>query len=77
MEAGLSEKLWTEIQHRASLSGGGRFSEAAGDMYFAFSISHLMPAFVALPIGTVFSSVVFISELILNCLCKRRIKRIL
>jgi hypothetical protein len=74
LEAGLLEKLWTELQHQATLRGGGRFREAAGDMFFAFSVSHLMPAFVVLLAGTVLSSVVFIVELIVNCLCKRREK---
>jgi hypothetical protein len=72
LEAGLLESLWTELQHRASLIGGGRLREAAGGMFFAFCISHLMPAFVVLIVGTVLSSVVFIAELIVNCLCKRR-----
>jgi hypothetical protein len=71
LEAGLQERLWTELQHRASLNGGRRFREAAGDVFFAFSVSHLKPAFVVLVVGTVLSSVVFIGELIVNCLCKR------
>jgi hypothetical protein len=70
LEAGLLERLWTEPQHRASLRGGGRFREAASDIFFAFSLSHLMPAFVVLIVGTVLSSAVFITDLILNCLCK-------
>jgi hypothetical protein len=72
LEAGLMEMLWTELQHRASLRGRERFREAAGDMYFAFSVSHLKPAFVVLLVGTVLSSVVFIVEVIVNCLCKCR-----
>ena len=72
LEAGLIERTWTELQHRASLTSGGRFTEAAGDEYFAFSLSHLMPAFVVLLVGTLFSSVVFVGELIVNCLCKRK-----
>jgi len=72
LEAGLPEMCRRGVQHRASLKGGGIFVEAAGDVYFAFSVSHLMPAFVELLVGTVFSSVVFIGELIVNCLCKRR-----
>jgi len=68
LEAGLLEMLWTELQHRASLRGAGRFTEAAGDMFFPFSVSHLMPAFVVLLGGTVLSSVVFIAELIVKCL---------
>jgi hypothetical protein len=76
LEAGLLENLWTELQHRATLRGAERFREAASDMFFAFSVSHLMPAFVVLTVGTVLSSVVFIGELIVNCLCKRRDKNI-
>jgi len=75
LEAGLLERLWTELQHRASLRGGGRYRKTAGDMYFAFSLSHLMSAFVVLIVGTILSSVVFIGELILNYLCKHRKKR--
>jgi uncharacterized membrane protein len=75
LEAGLLERHWTELQHRASLRGGGRFTEAADDTFFAFSLSHLMPAFVVLLVGTVLSLVVFIAELIVSCLFKRRIKR--
>ena len=74
LEAGLLKRLWYELQHRASLRVGGRFGEAAGDMLFAFSVSHLMPAFVVLLVGTVLSSVVFIAELIVNCLCKHKKK---
>ena len=76
LEAGLLEILWTELQHEASLRSVGRLGEAAGDMFFAFSVSHLMPAFVVLLVGTVLSLVVFIAELIVNCLCKGRRKRI-
>ena len=75
LEAGLLERLWTELQHRTSLKGGRRFRDAAGDMFFAFSVSHLMPAFVVLLVGTVLSAVVFIGELIWNCLCNRRTKK--
>jgi hypothetical protein len=72
LEAGFLERLWTELQHRATLKGGGRFGEAAGDRFFVFSLSHLMPTFVVLVVGTLLSSVVFIVELIVNCLFKRR-----
>jgi len=72
LEAGLPEKCWRGEQHRASLRGGGRFEEAPGGVFFAFSLSHLKPAFVVLLVGTAFSSVVFIVEVIVNCLYKRR-----
>jgi hypothetical protein len=68
------ENDWTELQHRAVLRGGGRLRETAGDMISAFSVSHIMSAFVVLLVGTVLSSVVFIGELIVNCLYKRRKK---
>jgi len=72
MEAGLLEMFWEELQHGISLRAEGRFGESNGGMFFAFSISHLMPAFMVLFVGTVFSSVVFVGELIVNCLCKYR-----
>jgi hypothetical protein len=72
LEAGLLEMLWTELQHRASLKGAGKLGEATGDMFFAFSVSQLMPAFVVLFVGTVSSLVVFIGEVIVNCLYKGR-----
>jgi len=75
LEAGLLERHWTELQHRASLMGRGRFTEAAGDMFFAFTVSHLKPAFVVLLVGTALSSVVFIAELTVKCFCKRKIKK--
>jgi len=74
LEAGLLERLWAELQHRASLRREDRFREATEGMFFVFSVSHLMPAFVVLLVGNVFSSVVFIGELIVNCLYKRTTK---
>jgi len=75
LEAGLLERIWTELLHRVSLRGEGGYREADRERFFAISVSHLMPAFFVLIVGTVLSSVVFIGELILNCLCKRRKKR--
>jgi len=74
LEAGLLERLWAELQHRAALIGEDRLREPDGDTYFAFSVSHLLPAFVVLLVGTVFSLVVFIVELIVNCLVRRKEK---
>jgi len=70
LEAGFLEMLWTELQHRASLRGGSSLRETTGDIVFAFSVSHLMPAFAVLLVGTILSSLSFIAELILNSLCK-------
>jgi hypothetical protein len=74
VEAGFLENLWTQLQHQASLSGGVRFREGGGDIFFSFSLSHLMPAFVVLLVGSVLSLVAFIAEVIVNWLCKGRRK---
>jgi len=76
LEAGLMERLWAELQHRASLSGGESLREADGDIFFAFSVSNLLPAFVVLLVGSVFSLVVFIVEFIVNCLGRRKEKAV-
>jgi len=52
-----------------------RFSEAAGDEFFVFSVSHLMLEFVILVVGPVLSAVVFSGELIVKCLNKSRRKK--
>jgi len=74
LEAGLLERLWAELQHRAALIGEDRLRDADGETYFAFSVSHLLPAFVVLLLGTVFSLVVFVVETIVNCLVRRKEK---
>jgi len=74
LETGFREKMWREENHRNSLIGEWRFVQAAGDEYFAFSIPHLIPAFVILIVGAVLGSVVFIAELVVNYLYKRRTK---
>jgi len=42
LEGGLMEGTWTELQHRAALRAERRFTEAAGDEFFPFSVSHLI-----------------------------------
>ena len=74
LEAGLLEMHWTELHHRASLTGGRIFRETVSDVFYAFSVSNLMPAFLLLLVGTVLSSVAIIAELIVNWLCKCRVK---
>jgi len=76
LEAGLLELLWAELQHRAALIGEDRLREADGDTYFAFSVSHILPAFVVLLVGSVLSSVVFIVEFIVNCPVRRKEKSV-
>ena len=74
LESGFLARLWAELLNRAYLRREGRFTEATGGMFFAFSFYHFMPAFVVLTAGTLLSSVVFIAELIVNSLYKRRTK---
>jgi len=76
LEAGLLERLWAELQHRAALIGEDRLRDADGDTYFAFSVSNLLPAFVVLLVGSVFSLVVFIVEFIVKCLVRRKKKAV-
>ena len=64
LEAGLLEIHWSELQHRALLKSRGKSREDTSDMFVPFAFSHLMPAFVVLVVGNIFSSVVFIVELI-------------
>jgi len=59
LEAGLLGNLWTELQHRTSWRVGRSFRKDDSDIFFSSSLSHLMPAFVALIVGTILSSVVF------------------
>ena len=49
-----------------------RVREAAGDRFFAFPFSQLVPEFVVLFVGTVLSLVGFIVEFIVNCQCKSK-----
>jgi hypothetical protein len=70
LEAGLLEKHWTALQQRASLRSRSTFREDSNDMFVAFSVSHLVPAYVVLVVGNIFSSVVFIVELIQDRVCK-------
>ena len=72
LEAGLLEKLWAELQHRAALIGEVKLRDAYAYKYFAFTFSHLLPAFMVLLLGTVFSLVVFIVEFIVKCLVRRK-----
>jgi len=72
LEAGLLERLSAELQHGASLRGERRSIEANRSKFFAFTFSHLMPAFVVMFLGTVLSSVVFIAEIVVKRLCNRR-----
>jgi len=74
LEAGFPERICSEEKYRTSLRGGWRFVSSLGDEYFAFSISHLIPAIVIFIVGAVLSSGVFIAQLIVNCLYKRGTK---
>ena len=74
LESGFLERVTTELQHQASFRSGKRYIEAADDRFLAFSISHLLPAFVVLLVGSALSSWVFIGELIVKCVCKSKKK---
>ena len=71
LEAGLLELRWSELQHRARLRSGGKLREDSSDMFVPFAVSHLMPPFVVIVVGNIFSSAVFIVELISGSESKR------
>jgi len=68
----LTEICWREEQHRTSLRGGRRFVEAIGGEFFDLTYSQLLTAFAVLHVESIVSSVVFIVQLTVNCLCKPR-----
>jgi hypothetical protein len=70
LEAGLLEMSWSDLQHQSLLRSRGKLKEGS-DMFIAFSVSHLMPAFVVLVIGNILSTAVFIVELTSNRVWKQ------
>jgi hypothetical protein len=64
LEAGLLVIRWSELLHRAQLKSRGKLREDSSDMFVAFAVFHMMPAFVVLGVGNILSSVMFIVELI-------------
>jgi hypothetical protein len=71
LEAGFLEKQWSEMKHLARIRSRDKLTEADDGMFVIFSVSHLTPAFVVLISGYIWSSVVFITELIQEWRLKR------
>jgi hypothetical protein len=74
LEACFLEIRWSELQHRAHLKSWRKLQEDSSDMFVPFSVYHLMPAFVVLVVGNIWSSVVFIVELMRGSANKRKLR---
>jgi hypothetical protein len=63
LEAGLLERYWTKLLWDVQLRSNNWVDESDGNMYFAFSLSHISSAISVLVFGYVFSTAVFLSEI--------------
>jgi hypothetical protein len=63
LEAGLLDRYWAELIWNVKLRREMTVDEYDENMYFAFSLSHLSPAYSVLMFGYVFSVLVFLSEI--------------
>jgi Ligand-gated ion channel. len=68
IEGGLLEEYWSRLKHEVNLKAK---IEEEGDTYFVFSMTHLSPIFIVLLIGCCFSAIVFVAEILTNCITKR------
>jgi len=66
-EGGLMIRYWIQLNHEALLRSSTKSNEDGSSMYFVFSLSHMLPAFIVLCFGYLCSSIVLIAE----CLHKR------
>ena len=60
-ENGFVERFWSDLEHTFQLQAEHNYSE--DEMYFVFTLDHLIPAFQILLLGYVLSSVVLVLEL--------------
>jgi len=67
LEGGLGLKYWIQLNHEALLRGRTKSDDVGSSMYFVFKLSHMLPAFIVLGFGYLFSMVVLVAE----CLHKR------
>jgi hypothetical protein len=67
LEGGLGERYWEQLNHEALLRSRTKSDEYDSNMYFVFTLSHMVPAFSVLGFGYLCSTIVCITE----CLHKR------
>ena len=67
LESGLVCRYWEQLNHEALLRSRRKPDEDGGNMYFVFTLSHMVPAFCVLVFGYLCSTIVCIAE----CLHKR------
>jgi len=67
LEGGLVLRYWIQLNHEALLRDRTKYDEDGSNMYFVFTLSHMLPAFSVLGFGYLCSTIVCIAE----CLHKR------
>jgi hypothetical protein len=67
LEGGLGKKYMTQLNHEALLRSRTKSDDVGSNMYFVFTLSHMVPAFSVLGFGYLCSTIVCIAE----CLHKR------
>jgi len=66
-EGGLVLRYWAQLHHEALLRSRTKSDRNDSSMYFVFTLSHMVPAFIVLCFGYLCSTIVLIAE----CLHKR------
>jgi hypothetical protein len=62
LESGIAHSYWAQLKHKALLSSRTNSKEDLSNMYFVFTLSHMVPAFSVLGFGYVCSTTVLIAE---------------
>lgn len=66
LEGGLVERYWAQLNFEALLRSKTEYDQDGGSMYFAFTLSHIAPAFAVLGFGYVCSFMVCLAECLHN-----------
>jgi len=70
MEGGHLDRYWAQLLWMMILRSKMRVDDGEEDLYFVFSLSHFSPAFCLLRFGYVFSSAVFLAEILIKWIAK-------
>jgi hypothetical protein len=72
LEAGIAYRYWEQLNREALLRGRTKSDEVGSNMYFVFTLSHMVPAFSVLGFGYLCSTIVCVAEGLHNHFSKRR-----
>lgn len=62
LEGGLGERHWAQLNNEALLRSRAKSDDDGSSMYFVFTLSHMVPAFIVLGFGYVCSTIVCVAE---------------